>query len=446
MDWRDTIVGPAAGAAGVRGILRLSGPLAAVAVAPLVGEEPSAWRRPFARYASLTLPAWSRRVGFLLHHWPEHRSATGQTCIELHLPGSPALLDAVQTELARRGVRLARPGEFTLRSFLAGKMDLAQAEGVLGLIEADDLRQLQFAIDRRAGDLSGRVAATRSDLLDLLADLEAGLDFVDEDIEFVTREQVAARLRTSLAALESLAGGLTATCIRVDRPRVVLLGPPNAGKSSLFNAATGESGGGQALVSPAPGTTRDYLVALVRAGDFEFEIVDTAGFDTDAESAPGGIFAQAAAERARVAAGADLVALCVPAGTAPPPGWARAPGRLLVRTMADLAPGDADPTADCLVSVAGPPGVEPFLEAASSALLSSRRKAEGARLTARVQTGLETAIGILAETLAQLATGAGDEILALGLREALAHLGEIVGAVHTDDLLDRVFSRFCIGK
>ncbi|HEX6983903.1 MAG TPA: hypothetical protein VF170_00940, partial [Planctomycetaceae bacterium] len=121
--------------------------------------------------------------------WPNARSFTGQPVVELHLPGSPPIIESVLAGLYHGGVRPARPGEFTLRAFLAGRLDLVQAEAVLGVIDAADHRELDLALRQLAGGLSGRLADVRRDLLSLLADLEAGLDFVDEDIEFVGREQ-----------------------------------------------------------------------------------------------------------------------------------------------------------------------------------------------------------------------------------------------------------------
>src|SRR5262249_52877972 len=179
---------------------------------------------------------------------------TGQDVVELHTVSCPPLIDLLVSDLLRAGARAAQAGEFTLRGFLAGKLDLVKAEAVLGVIEAGSREELKNALGQLAGGVSGPLGQLRGDLLDLLADVEAGLDFADEDITFIGQDELLLRLSKALAQVTLLGKQLEQRAVS-DRPfRAVLAGRPNAGKSSLFNAP-----GGRALVSPEPGTPPDYL-------------------------------------------------------------------------------------------------------------------------------------------------------------------------------------------
>jgi tRNA modification GTPase len=227
----------------------------------------------------------------------------------------------------------------------------------------------------------------------------------------------------------------------IGRPRVVLLGPPNAGKSSLFNALVGDA---RAMTSPEPGATRDVLSAIARMGGREVELFDTAGVDHQPEM-ESTIYSQAAEFRSRSVQSASYVLYCLPVGAAHTDDWKSAPNRLLVRTQADRIPEFRDSTADCFISVVGAPGVDPLVKILSDRL--DRDAIEGGTsATERSAECLGRALVRMEETSADYSAGGALELLAAGLRLALDDLGEIVGAVYTDDLLDRIFSRFCIGK
>ncbi len=206
--------------------------------------------------------------------WPQGRSYTRQLLAEIHTFGSPPLVDEILQSLCRNGARLAQPGEFTLRAFLAGRIDLTQAEAVLGVIDAADRNQLQAALAQLAGGLARPLGQLRSDLLDLLADLEAGLDFVEDDIRFVTPDELNRRLAAAAETIDQIGAQLTGRDAATARPRVALIGYPNVGKSSLFNALVGNAA---ALVSTQAGTTRDYLSATIDACGMSIELIDTAG-------------------------------------------------------------------------------------------------------------------------------------------------------------------------
>ena len=171
---------------------------------------------------------------------------------------------------------MAEPGEFTLRAFLAGRLDLTQAEGVLGVIESRDRRELDVAVAQLAGGMGEPLVRLRDGLLELLAHLEAGLDFVEEDVEFITRNELRGKLVAAADQIQALDQRMAARGLLRDAVRVVLIGAPNVGKSSLFNALLKRSA---ALVSPVAGTTRDYLLGQLQFGGAILELVDTAGID-----------------------------------------------------------------------------------------------------------------------------------------------------------------------
>jgi tRNA modification GTPase len=423
--------------------------------------------------------------------WPTVHSYTRQPVAELHTLGSPPLLAALLQALCDAGARLAEPGEFTLRAFLAGRLDLAQAEAVLGVIHAHDTTQLETALAQLAGGLSGPLAAIREELVNLLAELEAGLDFAEEDIEFISASELDRRFagceEVVRAALEQM------TC-REDRPaefRVALAGPPNAGKSSLFNALVrryGQAGAAPALVSSTPGTTRDYLVARLELSGSLCELVDTAG-DSDAIESLSQIDRASGAAADRQRRGADLVLDCIDAASPRALHSRPQPQRCLrVITKADLVSRSAAEQLAKEIGRIGKPGWRSRLTVPIGSLKAELQpgrfgnpswlqgvvvtsaqdgvgletlmlrvkemaiEASGssgstvAATAARCRDSLAAASQSLVQTRELAAGGWGDELVAAEIREALHQVGLVVGTVYTDDILDRIFSRFCIGK
>jgi tRNA modification GTPase len=355
-------------------------------------------------------------------------------------------------DLLAAGARPAQPGEFTLRAFLAGKKDLPQAEAVLAVIEAGTDADLTQALKQLAGGMTQPLSILRDDLLNLLADVEAALDFVDEDIEFVSRPDTILRIAAGMAHLTNLKRQLDDRTVSGRTLRAALVGEPNAGKSSLFNALVGES---SALVSATAGTTRDYLAKAIDLGGVAVELIDTAGWQAAADP----IEEQAQRLGREQTAQADLVLWCVPITVPVVPTTFGEADVILVRTKADLqgsgvrgqGSGEQIHTnspvsrVSCLVSVLSPGGTAPL-----HTLL--REKAEAfarpplAPSQARCRSHVDAALGHLRAAHAHALNDDPPELLALALRAALDQIGEMTGAVYTNDLLDRIFSRFCIGK
>jgi len=373
-----------------------------------------------------------------LYLWPAPHSYTGQDMAELHVLSCPPLVELLVEVLLKAGTRAAGPGEFTMRAFLAGKIDLTRAEAVHGVIEAGSHAELKQALAQLAGGVGRPMQELRDDLLNLLADVEAGLDFTEEDIHFVKQEELLIRLGKAMALVTNVGRQLKQRAVSDRVFRVVFAGRPNAGKSSLFNAL-----GGTALVSPKPGTTRDYLLLRLDLDGVAVELVDTPGWQTG-----GGIIEeQAQALSHEQAEQADLVLLCLRADEPMSVAESAAlqqvqPPIVGVATQCDRA--EALPGLLATSAVSGTGLNDLRRELADRAKRHSRPAL--APSMSRCGHHIEKCLENLRRAHAVVLYEDPPEILALELRGALDQLGEMVGVVYTDDLLDRIFSRFCIGK
>ena len=441
---------------GLRGIVRISGPatkavveevFTPVRLPPLSAQCPSfPHSTSWCHAGALKITGINQPVPVDLYLWPNRRSYTGQPLAELHTIGSPPILEAILAELFARGIRASQPGEFTLRAFLAGRIDLMQAEAVLGVIDAQSAGELHAALDQLAGGLSSQIVRLRGDLLDLLADLEAGLDFADEPIEFVSHVSLVGRLGLARDVVTELFERATQRTRSSPRPRVVLAGPPNAGKSTLFNVL---AGAGTALVSETAGTTRDYLAAETTLDGLLVELVDTAGEKPAAD----GIEHEAQKRRQEQIERADLVIWCQAADQPAVPLSAERGITGQARLLAILTKGDLLAAADVrpeMLAVSAHSGAGlPELISAIVARLSSSAGDERQLLgttAARSFDALQKASLSLERALTIARKESDQELLAIEVRDALDELGAIAGEVYTDDILDRIFSRFCIGK
>jgi tRNA modification GTPase len=367
---------------------------------------------------------------------PGPRSFTGEDVLELHLVGSPPLVAAALARLVALGAELARPGEFTRRAFESGRIDLSRAEGVLALVEAESDSERRAAAELCFGGLGKRLEALRESLLDLRVLCEASLDFDEADTGHVPLEELVERGERVRTALEEALGWERRRTRRGGAPRIVLAGAPNAGKSTLFNALTGS----RAIVSDVAGTTRDALVAPWIVAGVPCELVDTAGLSTSFSSGPDA-HAQRFAKAEHEAA--DLVLRVCDAREAPPE--ALEPRELLVRTQADLADGQIEGPGLVVSALTGAGLAE--LEGAVARALWLRPPSGVAReLGERHVAALEHARERLDEALALARARGPLDLVAEALRAALERLDEIEGHSSPEDLLDRIFARFCIGK
>ncbi|WP_165253054.1 tRNA modification GTPase [Paludisphaera soli] len=428
---------------GLRGIVRVSGPGAwRIALVGFEADRPGPPpTRPTLVSGRYRLPGLRPPLPAEITLWAAPRTYTGQELAEIHAPGSPPLLDRLLAHCLEGGARLAQPGEFTLRAFLSGRIDLTRAEAVLGVIDARDPRRLDAALEQLAGGLAGPIDALRDRLLDLLAHLEADLDFVDEaDVDPIARAVLADRLAREAETLDDLTARL-GTRDRIDgNPRVVLVGPPNAGKSRLFNALLGDD---HAIVSPMAGTTRDYLAAPCRCDGLVVELVDTAGV----EAAVGPIASEAQAQAAAEAARADLILACASADS-PAIEASEADDRTLrIWTKADRAGPPPDERSTWLVTSAqAGTGIDALRVALASAIRGREGEQAATGTSARCRDSLAGAAAAIRDAASAMRSGAGDELIAFELRTALDELGQVTGAIVADDVLDRIFARFCIGK
>lgn len=454
-DVNDTIVGIASAPGGaIRGIVRLSGPDVVACVqrcfhhAPGQSDQVQLDRFASARVISgeLQLPPPLAALPGELYLWPTSQSYTRQPSAEFHTLGSPPLLDAAVTAFCGSGVRLAQPGEFTMRAFLAGRLDLPQAEAVLGVIDAQSRDQLDVALGQLAGGLSMPLNQLRTQLLELLAHLEAGLDFVEEDIEFISTGQLVDALAAAASEVHRLADQLSGRGQTESETRVTLIGWPNVGKSSLFNAMLD---GRPAIVSATAGTTRDYLAARLALDGHEVIFVDTAGTET----APTGIAAAAGHMTDDQSNQARLRLLCLDAGR-PLNDWERrqldridSRDTLLVLTKCDGPRAAGLPTAAIQTSSHSGLGLAELKTAIRDRLASVVLGQTVVPSTAaRCRASLQAAAAALETAHSTAADEAGEELVAAEIRQALDQLGAVVGTVYTDDILDQIFSRFCIGK
>jgi tRNA modification GTPase len=441
LDLEDTIVALAsATGVGGRAIIRLSGSRA-IEAAGTVFSSPDALCKTKGRLeGSFKLGSDIAPLPGCLLVWTAPNSYTAQDVVEIHALSSPPLVESMVQQLLNAGCRAAQSGEFTMRGFLAGKLDLTQAEAVLGVIEAGSRNELKHALGNLAGGVARPMQELRDDLLNLLADVEASLDFAEEDIHPSDQTDLLNRLSKGMAQVTLVRKQIDERGVVGEAFRVVLVGRPNAGKSSLFNVLANAN----ALVSPTPGTTRDYLARSVRLERLNIELVDTAGWLASDNT----IDRQAQRLALGQIKSADLLLVCtdVSAGTAvgalPPLFGSTAAKIIPIATKCDLA---AAPSGVLATSAVTGLGIEALRGVLAEEARVHRRPALAPSLS-RCRHHADALLIRLQQAHAAALYGEPPEVLAAEVRAALDELGAMVGTVYTDDLLDRIFSRFCIGK
>lgn len=398
-------------------IVRVSGPRAGETLRRLAGRCPEP---RVATLATLRSPQGEALDRALMLWFPGPASATGEDLAELHLHGGIAVVDAVLAALAAIGLRPAQPGEFTRRALFNGHIDLAEAEGLADLLTAETETQRREALRRADGALGRQLRGWADRIVALSAELEAAIDY-DGEME---EELLLADLQPLIAAIESALAVPPAERLR-DGIRVAIVGPPNAGKSSLFNALVGTAA---AIVSPVPGTTRDVIERPVALRGIPIVLIDTAGLreSSDAIEAEGVLRAQAEAEAA------DLL-LDLGTGSAPDR------HRIVVAAKADLLDAEDDRLAVSSLTGLGMDALIDLIVKRATEMLPAPGEVALHRHARTVVTRVIEAL--------RCVPMAPDSILAAEhLRAARRALDELIGGATVDSVLDALFARFCLGK
>ncbi|HSK12212.1 MAG TPA: tRNA uridine-5-carboxymethylaminomethyl(34) synthesis GTPase MnmE [Phnomibacter sp.] len=450
--WNDTIIALATPpGVGAIGVIRLSGPQA---VEMVNGSFPA---KDLAQQPSHTL-----HVGWLMHNgtridevvislYRAPRSYTGEDVVEISAHGSPYVLQRIIDLFVHNGVRLARPGEFTLRAFLNSKMDLAQAEAVADLIASQSEAAHRTSLHQMRGGFSKTLADLREQLIQFGALIELELDFATEDVEFADREKLIGLLKTLQRHVGELLVSFKLGNVIRQGVQVAIIGKPNAGKSTLLNQLLNEN---RAIVSEIAGTTRDTIEEVLNIDGILFRLIDTAGIREHAQDTIEVIGIEKSLEKMEQA---DLVLYVFDVQTESPfdlmetTRWIKDTGKhyLMVGNKADMMPPDSEGTAiDILpISAKTGAGINLLKEKMVAWVLSGRQLQEDGIVTnARHYQALLEVDRSLADIEAGIQENRPGDLLALDIRRCLHYLGEITGQITNEDQLDHIFSKFCIGK
>ncbi len=432
------------GAGGI-GVVRVSGTAAAAVAHAFLGRAPTPRHAHFSAFTGADGAVLDR--GLLLFFAAPH-SYTGEDVLELHAHGSVPVLHALLQRLAQFGVRMARPGEFSERAFLNGKLDLAQAEAVADLIAAGTQAAARAAMRSLDGEFSRRVHALTEAVVRMRLRIEAAIDFSDEPIDALAGVELDADAQRVDADFAEVLKAARCGQRLAQTPQVAIVGPPNAGKSSLLNLLSRNA---RAIVSAVPGTTRDVLRETVEMDGVLMALADTAGLRDAADEIEREGIRRARAERDR----ADIVVLVTesdsPGDLALLEGIAATVPVLVVRNKIDRdgqAPGvhtDADGRTTIRISARSGEGAG-LLRAELLRAAGIGDGQQGFSARARHVEALERAHRALGGARAALREGVSLELVAEDLRAVQVVLGEITGEFGVEDLLGRIFANFCIGK
>jgi len=431
------------------GILRISGPHARAIVGRVLRfpDGAPAWKPWSAALA--TLPDADGHVvdQVVITYFAAPRSYTAEDVVEISCHGSPVVLRYALERLCQAGVRLAEPGEFTLRAYLNGRIDLPQAEAIRDLIEATTLYQARIAAQQAEGSVSQRLKPAKEQLLELIALLEAGIDFAEDDISVAPPEDILRRLEPIIAAITALAASFTYGKLVHEGFTLAIVGRPNVGKSSLFNRLLEQD---RAIVTEIPGTTRDVVSETASLAGIPVKLLDTAGIRLGQD-----VVESLGIERSYQAmADADLTLIVV--DTSQPLTKedeslierARGGGKTLIAAnKCDLTTRTEIPGALPVSALTGM-GTEELRTAIMEMIApGGQAEQEGGFITSlRHEQLLKESVEALSQARTATSIGIPHEMLLLDLYAALRPIDAITGATTADDILNRIFSTFCIGK
>jgi tRNA modification GTPase len=457
----DTIVAIAtpSGRGGI-GIVRLSGSAARTIAEPLLK-----LRHPLApaqaRFAEVLDTATNETLDeAVVTYFAAPHSYTSEDVVEIATHGSPVLLDYLLRQSVAAGARLAEHGEFTQRAFLSGRLDLTQAEAVNDLIEATTLHQARIAARQLGGSLSRLIAPIKEKLISLIAALEAGIDFAEDDIDLLPANEITTQIKAIHASLTTFEQTFAYGRIVRDGFTLAIIGRPNAGKSSLFNRLVQRD---RAIVTAAPGTTRDPVTERISLEGIPVELIDTAGLrhTSDTSNKPLDEAESIGIAKSREAmAEADVVLLVLDATTPlhqEDEAILTASTRpfLVVINKHDLIPTTgiahriSDQSAHTMVETSAltGAGISELRQAILSLITANAPISETALLTnLRQQQAVTSALAALSQALRAVAATIPHEMILLDLYAALHALDTLTGATTTDDILHLIFNKFCIGK
>jgi tRNA modification GTPase len=426
----DTIVAPATPLGrSALAIVRIDGPGANDLLVALASTLPP------VRHAALVQIPFDECIAI---RYEAPHSFTGNDLVELTLHGNPLLVEQVIAKCVELGARMAEPGELTERAVLNGKLDLVQAESIADLINARTALQAKLSLSNLEGVLSRKASAIRQTLLEVISRLEAALDFSEEGYEFITRSDASSRLQSARENVSALADTYRRGRATTAGLNAVILGRPNAGKSTLLNRLVGSD---RAIVTPIPGTTRDIVRETIEIGGLPVTLADTAGLRESSDLVEGiGI------ERAREAAKtADLILYLIDASagmTAEDHAeLERFPDALVVYTKADLASADG-----LAISAVTDAGMVELLSRLDELVRSRFAAPEGALVNERQRQAVAECEAALRAALDSLAAGVDEQMVLVDLYRASNALGVLTGVITGEDVFAEIFTKFCIGK
>jgi tRNA modification GTPase len=372
------------------------------------------------------------------------RSYTAEDLVEISCHGAPVVLRYCLDRLVQAGARLAEPGEFTLRAFLNGRIDLPRAEAVRDLIEATTLYQARVAARQTQGAVSKRVAPFKAQLIDLIALMEAGIDFAEDDVSVAAAGEITGRIEPIVTGIEKLARSFVYGCVVRSGFSLAIVGPPNAGKSSLFNRLLEQD---RAIVTEIPGTTRDLVSETAEFAGIPVRLVDTAGIRETGE-----LVERLGIERSLEAmSDADITLVIFDGSMALDSELlerALAQGRVIVVANKSDLPGFTAREGELAVSALTGEGIHELRRAVVEMLGGSAEiQAETGLITSVRQENLLREAGQMLRKAGEAALeGVPHEMVLLDLYCAMQALDQITGATTAEDILNRIFATFCIGK